>query len=109
MNCPYCSSYVTTRLARNTSLGYPTFHCSQCKSKFNERTGTVYNHLQFPTDIVLLVVLWRLRYKQGSSMRARRDLAGYPLGDVSGEGIRIQQGSSMRSRPYVIGNGDSPH
>lgn len=30
---------------------------------FNERTGTAYNRLQFPTDIVLLVVLWRLRYK----------------------------------------------
>jgi len=27
------------------------------------RTGTPFNHLQFPTDIVLLVVLWRLRYK----------------------------------------------
>jgi transposase-like protein len=23
----------------------------------------VFNYLQFPTDIVLLVVLWRLRYK----------------------------------------------
>jgi len=30
---------------------------------FNERTGTPYNHLQYPTDLVLLVVLWRLRYK----------------------------------------------
>ncbi len=27
------------------------------------RTGTPFNHLLFPTDIVLLVVLWRLRYK----------------------------------------------
>jgi len=25
--------------------------------------GTPYNHLQYPTDLVLLVVLWRLRYK----------------------------------------------
>jgi transposase-like protein len=30
---------------------------------FNERTGTVFNDLQCPTDIVILVVLWRLRYK----------------------------------------------
>ena len=44
-------------------LGYRTFRCSVCKSRFNERTGTPFNHLQFPTDIVLLVVLWRLRYK----------------------------------------------
>lgn len=63
MNCPYCSSSATTHLARNTSLGYRTFRCSQCKCKFNERTGTMFNHLQFPTDVVLLVVLWGLRYK----------------------------------------------
>ncbi len=44
-------------------LGYRTFRCSQCRRKFNERTRTLYNHLQYPTDIVLLVVLWRLRYK----------------------------------------------
>lgn len=63
MNCPYCSSCRTTRLAKNTSLGYATYRCSACGRRFNARTGTPYNHLQFPTDIVLLVVLWRLRYK----------------------------------------------
>ena len=30
---------------------------------FNERTGTAFNDLQCPKDIVMLVVLWRLRYK----------------------------------------------
>ena len=30
---------------------------------FNELTGTPFNYLEFPTDIVLLVVLWRVRYK----------------------------------------------
>jgi transposase-like protein len=44
-------------------LGYRTFRCSACKCRFNERTDTPFNNLQFPTDIVLLVVLWRLRYK----------------------------------------------
>jgi putative transposase len=63
MNCPYCLSTATTPLARKTSLGYLTLRCSQCRRKFNERSGTVYNYLQFPTDIVLLVVMWRLRYK----------------------------------------------
>jgi hypothetical protein len=33
-----------------------------CKQTFNERTGTAFNFLQYPTDLVLLVVLWRLRY-----------------------------------------------
>src|SRR5215210_3619432 len=60
---PYCSSYRTSQLTEKTSLDYKMFRCLACKRKFNERTGTVYNHLQFPTDIVLLVVLWRLRYK----------------------------------------------
>ena len=63
MNCPYCASTSTTQLARKSSLGYKVFRCRACTRVFNERTGTVFNHLQFPTDIVLLVVLWRLRYK----------------------------------------------
>src|ERR1043165_946399 len=63
MNCPHCESTTTTQMAATTSLGYLTFRCSTCTRKFNERTGTVYNHLQFPTDVVMLVVLWRLQYK----------------------------------------------
>jgi transposase-like protein len=63
MNCPHCSTTATSQLAERTSLGYNVFRCSQCRRKFNERTGTVFNFLEFPTDIVLLVVLWRLRYK----------------------------------------------
>lgn len=39
------------------------FRCSACKHRFNERTGTSFNFLEYPTDVVLLVVLWRLRYK----------------------------------------------
>ena len=33
-----------------------------CQCTFHERTGTPFNFLDYPTDIVLLVVLWRLRY-----------------------------------------------
>jgi putative transposase len=63
MNCPHCSSPTTTQLSRKTSLGYNDFHCKTCRSVFNERSDTAFNYLQFPTDVVLLVVLWRLRYK----------------------------------------------
>ena len=63
MNCPRCNSAQTNESSRTTALGYRAFRCSACKARFNERTGTPFNHLQFPTDIVLLVVLWRLRYK----------------------------------------------
>lgn len=63
MHCPHCACSKTSQLAEKTSLGYRIFRCSGCGRKFNERTSTVYNHLQFPTDVVMLVVLWRLRYK----------------------------------------------
>jgi hypothetical protein len=39
------------------------WRCQSCGHRFNERSGTLFNHLQYPTDIVLLVVLWRIRYK----------------------------------------------
>ena len=63
MNCPHCASTATKERTKKTSLGYRTFCCSACKRTFNERTGTPFNYLEYPTDIVLLVVLWRLRYK----------------------------------------------
>ena len=63
MTCPHCTSPTTAQLSRKTSLGYKVFRCSACTRVFNERTGTPHNFLEFPTDIVLLVVLWRLRYK----------------------------------------------
>jgi putative transposase len=44
-------------------LGYRRFRCRDCRRGFNERTGTSFNRLQYPTDVVCLVVLWRFRYK----------------------------------------------
>jgi putative transposase len=63
MACPHCTSRTAHQLARATTLGYRTFRCSSCRRVFNERTGTPFNFLEFPTDIVLLAVRWRLRYK----------------------------------------------
>jgi putative transposase len=63
MTCPYCASNATTERPDRTELGYRRFHCRACKRVFNERTGTLFNRLQYPTDIVSLVVLWRFRYK----------------------------------------------
>ena len=53
----------TARRHKTTVLGYQTFRCAACRRSFNERTGTPFNFLEYPTDIALLVVLWRLRYK----------------------------------------------
>src|SRR5918997_1488174 len=63
MPCPHCQSAATAQRSKTTQLGYRTFCCHACERTFNERTCTPYNYLEFPTDIVLLVVLWRLRYK----------------------------------------------
>ncbi len=63
MHCPRCRSTATTTRKRRTALGYRRFNCRSCRRRFNERTGTPFNDLQYPTDIVLLAVLWRLRYK----------------------------------------------
>ena len=61
---------ATAEQPRRTPLDYRTFRCHACRRICNERIGTPSNHLQYPTDVVLLVVLWRLRYK-----RSLRDLA----------------------------------
>ena len=63
MSCPHCLSTFTSKRKHRTALGYRTFFCGDCGRRFNERSGSPFNDLQFPTDIVLLAVLWRLRYK----------------------------------------------
>ena len=65
MTCPHCESTAIRRRKQRTALGYRRFSCADCQRRFNERSGTPFNKLQFPTDIVLLAVLWRLRYKLG--------------------------------------------
>ena len=99
MPCPHCLSTTSSRRKHRTSLGYRTFYCRDCDRRFNERSGTPFNDLQFPTDIVLLSVLWRLRYKLGF-----RDIAELLLlrgFEVSYETIRIWE---FRFAPLVSEN-----
>jgi putative transposase len=70
--CPHCAASATAEQRRRTARGYHTVRCRACRRVFNERTGTAYNHLQYPTDVVLLVVLWRLRYQL--SLRDRAEM-----------------------------------
>ena len=62
MPCPQCGATATAEQPRRTALGSRTCRCRACRRGFNERNGTPCNHFQYPTDVVLLVVLWRLRY-----------------------------------------------
>lgn len=63
MGCPHCASADTKERRERTALGYRRFRCHTCKREYKERTGMRFNHLQYPTDVVCLVVLWRVRYK----------------------------------------------
>ena len=60
MLCPHCAATAAAEQPKRTVLGYRTFRCPQGRRTCNERTGTPFNHRQVPTDIVLLVVRWRL-------------------------------------------------
>src|SRR3954470_5821227 len=63
MPCPHCCSAKTTERSDRTAYGYRRFRCQGCGRGLNERTGSVLNRLQLPTDVVFLIVLWRLRMK----------------------------------------------
>ncbi|MCW2242500.1 IS1/IS1595 family N-terminal zinc-binding domain-containing protein [Azospirillum canadense] len=63
MRCPHCSSTATTERSDRTAHGYRRFRCRGCGRQFNERTGSVLNRLQVPTDVAFLSVRWRLRLK----------------------------------------------
>ena len=46
-----------------TAQGYRRFRCFDCAKQFNERSTGQLNRTQYRSDVIALVVLWRLRYK----------------------------------------------
>ena len=63
MTCPHCRSRQTRKLNLATDLGYARYQCRSCRRTFHERTGTPFNFLEMPTDIVFQAVLFRLPFK----------------------------------------------
>ncbi len=63
MRCLECGSEAVTERSERTAQGYRRFRCRACGKQFNERSGGVLNRTQYPSDVIALVVLWRLRYK----------------------------------------------
>src|SRR5436305_10939843 len=63
MRCIGCGSAAVTQRRERTAQGYKRFRCRACRKQWNERTGTLLNRAQYPSDVIALVVLWRLRYK----------------------------------------------
>ena len=63
MRCVECGSEAVTERPERTAQGYKRYRCRECGKQLNERSGTVLNRAQYPSDVIVLVVLWRLRYK----------------------------------------------
>jgi putative transposase len=63
MDCVACGSAAVTERPERTARGYRRFRCRECGKQFNERSGGLLNHTQYPSDVIALVVLWRLRYR----------------------------------------------
>src|SRR4051794_11981609 len=63
MRCLECGSEAVSERPERTAQGYRRFRCRQCAKQFNERSGGMLNRTQYPSDVIALVVLWRLRYK----------------------------------------------
>jgi putative transposase len=53
----------TTKRSDRTAHGYRRLRCRGCGRGFNEQTESVLKRLQLQTDVVFLIVLWRLRMK----------------------------------------------
>src|SRR5215204_1189531 len=63
MRCLACGSEAVTERPERTAQGYRWFRCRTCGKQFDERSDTLLNRTQYPSDVIALVVLWRLRYK----------------------------------------------
>lgn len=63
MQCIGCGSEAVTERPERTAQGYRRFRCRECGKQWNERSGTVLNRAQYPSDVIALVVVWRLRCK----------------------------------------------
>jgi len=86
MRCPDCKKETPHKKGK-TSLGYQAYQCKACHLKYNDRTSTQYNYLEYPTDIVMQTVRWYIRYRLSyanlSEMLAERGL------EITAETIRL--------------------
>lgn len=63
MDCVTCGSSAVAERPERTARGYRRFRCRECGKQYNERSGSLLNDTQHPSDVIALVVLWRLRYR----------------------------------------------
>jgi transposase-like protein len=63
MECITCGSRAIAERSDRTARGYRRFRCRDCGKQFNERSAGLLNRAQYPSDVIALVVFFRLRYK----------------------------------------------
>jgi transposase-like protein len=63
MDCVRCGSAAVTERPERTARGYRRFRCRECGKQFNERSTGLLNRTQYSSDVIAVVVLWRLRYR----------------------------------------------
>jgi putative transposase len=63
MRCSVCGSAAISERPERTTQGYRRYRRGTCSKQFNERSVGVLNRTQYPSDVIALVVFWRLRYK----------------------------------------------
>jgi putative transposase len=63
MRCPRCESERIGERSERTAQGYRRFRCRACGKQVNGRTGGLLNRTRYPSDVIALVVLRRLRYR----------------------------------------------
>jgi len=66
MSCPRCTSESRLALTQDTTLGYQQFRCRKCGKQFNERTGTPFNFIEYPTEVVMIALHYYFRFKVSS-------------------------------------------
>ena len=63
MQCPAGGSTTGSERPERTTQGYRRYRSGTCDKQFNERSTGVLNRAQYPSDVIALVVFWRLRSK----------------------------------------------
>jgi putative transposase len=63
MRCIECYAADVSERPDRTTRGYRRFRCRACGKQFNERSSGILNRAQYPSDVIALVIFWRLRYK----------------------------------------------
>ncbi len=57
MRCVSCGAASVTERPERTAQGYRRFRSRDCGKQFNERSDSLLNRAQYPSDAIALVVL----------------------------------------------------